>query len=571
VLLRAAVLAGILAACGGSHPSVAAGVVDPRPPVAESTLAKRVPISGDTTGHLPRAALRFLPVLDLPVPDGRDIVVAGTAVLDFDGDGDLDLLVPLLQQPTVLLRNDGGFQFVQSTDRLGIPDVVAYGAAVGDCDADGRTDVVLLGVDRLAVLRNLGDRFREMSDAVPPIDWRGGSALFFDAEGDGDLDLYVACYFADGGLPCPDHLLINDGSCRFTDETGARGPLGNGIGHAVGAIDLDDDGDTDLVIGNDRGFDAVPDQVLENDGTGHFKEAAAKFGLDQQAYSMSVAVADLDGDGRLDIYKGNICRSPLLLGRGPGRAYVDGGTELALPSGWIPAPAQSPVEIPAIDPGHRPNAGEGRFAYDFMQNRPEVDARCLTTWGTETADLDADGRLELLLVNGAVGQRFESALQPDQLFWRAPGETAFSEVGVSAGLADLGRGRTAVFADLDGDGRLDLVVGNSTFHEPHDGPGHVYRNITRTLGNSLFLELRGPGANRDGIGAVVEVTAGGRKQVAYRTFGASFLSGSAAPMHFGLGDATKADVVVRWPWGGGVDRVAGVAAGRATVTFGQGR
>jgi hypothetical protein len=229
--------------------------------------------------------------------------------------------------------------------------------------------------------------------------------------------------------------------------------------------------------------------------------------------------------------------------------------------------------LPAIDPRNPPSQGEGRFVLEYMQNRPDRTSRCLTTWAAETPDLDADGRLELFLVNGAVGHRYEADVMPDQLYWRPPGQRAFREVGASAGLSDTGRGRTAVFADMNGDGLLDAVLGNAQFGGPMDTPGAIFRNRSRDVGHSLQVTLRGPGANRNGVGAVVEVLAGGTRQVKLRTFGTSFLSSSAAPLHFGIGAATKVDrVTVHWPWGLGNDAVRDVPAdGTVQLEYGTGR
>jgi hypothetical protein len=523
-----------------------------------------------------QSPLRLVEKLELPLPGGSYNIAPGFALLDLDGDGDLDVFLPMEDDPSYVWRNDGDFVFTR-VDDVGIPtNILAVGSALGDCDGDGRIDLLITGKERTAVLHNVGGRFEEIVDAGVTTTFGPGGSVFFDADGDGDLDLFVPCYWDVDQCRGGHLVFLNDGTCHFRNDSGGRFPAIRRRAHAAAAFDFDDDGDPDILVASDLGGVMEPDLVLENDGTGHFTDAAARLGLQHKAFSMSTEVADIDGDGLLDVYMGNICRNPLALGQGPGQPYVEADERLGVSAAWFHDGSQAPLVVPVLDPDDPDTRAEYDFMRTYARDRPDDDhSFCLTSWSTEAADLDADGRRELLVVNGSVGQEMEGIRQPHNLFWRPPGEEKFVDVAADAGIQKRGFGRTGMFADLDGDGRLDLLIGNIRRGWNDDAPGAVYRNTTpaSAMGHHLFVDLRGPGPNVNGIGAVVELLAGGRHQIAYRTFSGSLATSSAAPLHFGLGTAETVDeIVVRWPWGGGVDRFRNVPAGSTvTLVHGSGR
>jgi hypothetical protein len=483
---------------------------------------------------------------------------AGGCVLDADGDGRMDVFLvqsgaltgpPDPAAASRLYRNAGDGTLVDVTAQAGlVGGGYGQGAACADYDGDGRTDIFVaqLGPDRL--WRNTGGgRFQDVTAAAGASDTAWSvSAAFFDADGDGDLDLYVANYVdfslerhrdcvdrrsgqsvychPDVYPPAPDSFFRNRGDGRFEeagDSVGFRDRTGKGLG--VVAADFDDDGRVDVFVAND----STPNFLFHNLGRGRFEERALVLGVafneeGRTQAGMGVDAGDVDGDGRLDIIVTNLSREA--------NSLFLGGVE--------------------------------QFTYGTRRAGLYEPSFKVLGFGVHMADVDNDGDLDLVVVNGDVLDNVESI--DDGLTWRQPGqvflndgtgrflELAPDRVGDLA-LPRVGRG--SMLLDYDDDGRQDLLVS-------YNGDrARLYHHEGRA-GRFLGLSLHAPAPNTAAIGARVTVESGGRRQIREVRAGSSYASSSDPRLHFGLGDAEAAErVTIRWP-DGHVQSLSGLATGR---------
>jgi hypothetical protein len=423
---------------------------------------------------------------------------------------------------------------------------------VADYDNDGWPDILVTSFGANLLYRNRGDgRFENVAAQVgiEAPGWNTGAA-FFDADGDGWLDLYVARYVdctleevlkARPSLPwrglelvalgpfglkgAPDRFFRNVKG-RFVDATEEAGmkDLALGFGFAVRAADFDDDGDADVYVAND----SDPNYLYRNDGSGHFKEVAVPsfcaFDANGAAQaSMGLAAGDADGDGILDLFVTNFSEDFSTLYKGAGGGFFDDVSR---------------------------ETGLGPLTYRPLK------------WGTAFADLDNDGDPDLVVANGHIYPQIDrhpqfigTFRQRNQLLENrsvrldaapgAPPEPLFrdasDEAGPGFGIERSHRG--VAVGDFDDDGRLDLLI------TALDAPPELLRN-EGPAGSWLRVVCQDPGGTAIPIGTKVSVTARGRTQTRDLASGDSYLSSHDPRLHFGLGTAEVVDeVLVRWPDG----------------------
>ncbi|MAG57982.1 MAG: RNA-binding protein [Planctomycetes bacterium] len=484
----------------------------------------------------------------------------GAAVLDFDGDGDLDLFIangdafPGTKVTTTrhcaLYRNDGGFKFTDVTQAAGLAfDGWAHGATAVDFDADGKPDLYVTCYGRKNLFfHNLGDgKFEDVSSQ-----WGGDdpgpstACAFFDADGDGDLDLYVGNYVhydpenpPNHGNPCVwKELLVScgprgttPGEDRFyentqgklVDQTKKFGFLAKPT-YTLGTVtgDFDNDGDVDLYVAND----SAANYLFENHGGGKFKQAAVRYGCDmntngQPQAGMGVDFGDVDNDGRFDLFVTNFSHDYNTLYRN--EATKSGRTSFR-------------------DNTYEMMLGDASFRY--------------LSWGTRIVDIDQDGWQDIIAVSGHVYPQVDGAnkdtsyAQHNQLFLnRGPGDNGRVKFEIisndTPGWDKKGVSRGLITWDLDDDGDQDLFIVEL------DQTPTLLRNDTPARGAWIGLRLKGAAKNRDAIGARVTITdSSGITRYRERTSGASFLSSCDPRLVCGLGSAKgKAKVEVRWPSG----------------------
>lgn len=503
-----------------------------------------------------------------------DSMGAGGALLDYDRDGDLDVYVVngfrdregRLETPegaNRLYRREAAGRFIDVTSATGAGDTgYGMGVAVGDIDNDGFPDLFVsnYGQDRLYHNDGAGT-FTDVTQqaGITSRAW-GASAGFFDFDNDGFLDLFVTQYLDYDPAVCgsdaagrpeyaspsvfrgvPDVLYRNNGDGTFRDvsaEAGFADKPGKGLG--VVFLDLNADGHLDVYVAND----GEPNFAWISDGAGRFRDEAMRLGLAVNGYGqpeagMGIACGDCDNDGELDLLVTHLVRETNTL--------------------------------------YRQGAG-GLFHDDTAASGLRTSSLNATGFGTAFLDVELDGDLDLLWVNGRVLRGRPVGPTPLSRHW-APyaehddlhlndGTGRFADGRTTCGdlcrAIDVGRGLAP--GDIDGDGDLDVLVVNGS------GNARLYRNELPHRGRWLVVRTLDPARNRDAIGAIVTVRAGERRWRRDIAPAGSYLSSSPPVAHFGLGPVDSVDAIgVTWP-GGGVEEFEGGAVDRVVALVkGEGR
>jgi Flp pilus assembly protein TadD len=503
---------------------------------------------------------------ELPPTQIIEVKGGGVALIDFDGDGDEDLFFPngaTLKSPQEgpgarLYENIGGMRF-----RRVEPDpplrAWAFGPAVGDFDGDGREDIAVACHGSVRMLLNAGNgRFIDASDRLPDTArdasaWNTSIAAA-DLDADGDLDLYITRYLridpsappgpslfkgvpvmsGPRGLdPQRDVLLRNTGGARFEDATEESGiaALAPAYGLNSAIADFTGDGKPDILVAND----SHPDMLLRNIGAMRFEDAGRRMGVatnmegTDQA-SMGIAVGDVNGD--------------------------------ALPDAHI--------TVFSSDTNTMHESREGRFFDDRTGSRGVgIPSRRLCGWASAFADLDHDGDEDLITVNGHVYPQATLALMDSE--WEQPilvlerradrFERVLSE-SLGPGLGAGHRDRSAVFADLDQDGDIDMVVAGL------NQPVRVIRNAHDAADDWIVIRLddaRSPG-NRAARGARIQLGSPSGTQARWLAGGGPFQSNRSVEAHFGTGASVGPwTATVTWPDGNSTTHPVG-RPGRHTLT-----
>lgn len=500
-----------------------------------------------------------------------------------------------------------GVHFEGPADQRDIRPTMGPGAAWGDVDGDGWQDLLLVqggGREGCApspsrIMRNREGRFVEHASLEPSA---GMGALFFDLEGDGDLDLFVANYGRD-------QLYENDGAGGFTEVGQERGLVGERWSAGVCAGDTDGDGDLELYVTSYLNYDPAlmppidelpglrredPVEMLPfafpgdrntfyDNQAGRLVDRTEELGLaDVQGRGMQAVFWDFDRDGDLDLYVANDVSFNVLL-QGDGAGHFE---DISFQTGMDDPRGGMGVALGDVD-GDRDDdlfltnwqleanalylnnfiasaarkVHVGTFQDGTVRSRLGPPGVGVTSWGAVLFDADNDGDLDLFIPNGYTSPDYESTGicvgQPNQFFLN-DGEGRFTDASQAAGpdvTCELAS-RAAAVCDYDRDGRLDLLVTNN------NGPYQLLHNELESSGHWLGLSLRGSGANPFAIGARVELEAGELSLSRTLSAGEGYLACHAAELHFGLGENEAVEVLtVHWPSGrtsthevGAVDR-----------------
>jgi enediyne biosynthesis protein E4 len=498
---------------------------------------------------------RITAVIQSGTPEKKWIMEAngaGVAVLDYDNDGRMDILIgnggsmdilaPIAKGELPPARNDGVFlyrnlgdgTFADVTRAAGLVNPFwGTGANAVDYDRDGFTDILLTNIGQDVLFRNQGNgTFRNVSrqaGLTSKVAWHTGSA-FGDYDGDGDLDLYIAgyvslralgigkpasvCKYLDLPVFCgpmklqgePDIFYRNNGNGTFSDWTSAVGLVETEprYGFTVVMGDFNQDGKSDIFVAND----SVPNYLYLNTGKGAFDEAGLVSGVAYNAdgkaqANMGAAIADVDNDGDLDILTTTFSEDyfPLFEQKSAG-LYEDVSARAGLIRSTAP----------------------------------------LLGWACGFVDMDNDGWRDLWLANGhvypTIGQAGRTTYEQSVVVVRNE-RGAFASNPQPVPIRTKASWRGGAAADFNNDGKMDLIV------TPVEGAPALLENRASSKYHWIGLDLRG-GAT----GAVIHVEACGKTWFDTVRNGGSYVSADDPRRHFGLGDCAKVErVTVRWPSG----------------------
>jgi hypothetical protein len=515
----------------------------------------------------------------------------GVAVGDYDGDGHDDIYFCNQLGRNALYRNKGDGTFEEVTDRagVGLGDRICVAATFADYLNEGRQSLYVTSTRGGNVLfRNMGDgTFKDVTkEAGLTHVGHSQTAVFFDYDGDGYLDLFVTnsakwtlndynreMHYYPGVVdlgalassPRETNILYhNNGNGTFTDVTEKAGLLGKGWGGDVAVFDYNGDGKPDLLVTNMFG----PSQLYRNNGDGTFTDVTKEV-LGRISFgAIGCKAFDFNNDGKLDLYLVDMHSDMWLLYNFDPRKLPPGDLKKKYPriSGkWFEEnPRVGEKRERELADGFKVRYDEVVFGNTFFKALPggrfeEMSDRAnLETWwpwGLATGDFDNDGFEDVFV---AAGMGYPYAYWPNSLLMNNGDET-FTDRAAQLGIepprggeylkGEIGgkpvarSSRCVAVADFDGDGRLDLIVNNF-----NDMPYYFRNHLPRK--NYVAFRLTGTKSNRDAIGAMVWLYTGKEVMVRQVHAAGGYLSQSSKTVHFGLGERQKIDrVEIRWPSG----------------------
>src|SRR5580658_739977 len=508
-------------------------------------------------------------------PNNKQFIVettgTGVAIFDYDNDGLPDILFVNGDRfqnngaaPTpVLYHNLGGLKFEDVTKKAGLTHKGwGQGVCAGDIDNDGNVDLFITGWGQNVLYHNRGNgTFQDETEArglsSAQTRWSTGCA-FVDFNRDGALDLVVAHYieFDPAKTPHPGEK----SQCEWKGLPVICGP---------------------------RGLPGETISLYQNDGHGHFTDVSDRMHIttSKDYYCFTPLVADFDNDGWPDIYIACDSTASLYfhnlkgerfeeIGVSAGVAYNEEGREQA---GMGVAAADFShdgrfdifkTNFTDDTPSLYHNQGDDNFADETIESGLAVNTRYLG-WGTAAVDIDNDGWRDLILANGHVypevdtGHNGEKFKQSRLLYWNR-GDGQFFDLSAQAGsgIADAHSSRGLAVGDLNNDGDEEIVIVNMG-----ESPS-LLKNFAPPIGHSILIRLL-TATNRDAIGARVTLTANGQTQIDEVRSGGSYISQNDFRLHFGLGNANSANLLIRW-LDGKTESFTGVAA-EQIVTIEEGK
>ena len=490
---------------------------------------------------------------------GYTALGASATVADFDGDGYEDVFVTdsKLGGKNHLYRNNHDFTFTDVAEQAGVANGNDENNATADSlwfdfNNDGRPDLLIVRFGHNQLFENLGNgKFKDVSKRAGIDGYKNAiTAIAFDYDHDGYLDLFVGSYFQPTNIFKPDTprffpesfetanngggvtVYHNNHNGTFTDVTEKVGLKTSGWTLDIGHGDADNDGFDDVYVACDFGTD----RFFHNNGNGTFSDITEKaIGFDTKK-GMNVDWGDFDNDGLLDIYVTNITDDYMREGNflwhnngnltftdvsretgtsetgwGWGAKFFDydndGWLDLYVTNGWV-------------------SAGKDSYVPDIFQMivKPGIDFADARNWPP-------------------MGNKSLSGYERKRLFHNEKGQV-FKDEAKRHGVDSIRDGRGIAIADFDNDGRLDMFVANA------NGEPYLYRNTMPLARHWVDFVLQGTKSNRTAVGAQVRITAGGSTRLQFISGGNSFAGQSSSRVHFGLGDVAKIDQIeVRWPAG----------------------
>ena len=550
---------------GANHLEGQVGSAPPSKPAARQTAGKTsIPALVDITAS---TKINFE---HLSSPDQRYIVESmsgGVALLDYDGDGWLDIY--FTNSPSVsmalegkkarsaLYHNNHDGTFTDVTDKAGVGyPCWAMGVAVGDYNNDGHPDLIVSCFGGVVLYRNNGDgTFTDVTKATgldKDIGWATG-VTFGDYDGDGNSDLFVSHYvdFDMHDLP----LFGSRKTCQYHDIAVQCGP---------------------------RGLKGYPDTLFHNNGDGTFTEVAKQAGVDdaKRYFGLTAVWSDFDNDGKLDLFVANDGEPNYLyhnegngqfkeVGFDAGVAVSEDGTEQAnmgVALGDYPNSGRMSISVTHFSDEYATlYRNDGALTFSDVSHAAGIalPTVAFVGWGNAFLDLDNSGWLDLILANGHVypqvdNAKLGTAYREPKLVFQNQRDGTFrnitAQTGSAVSIPQVSRGLAV--GDLFNRGSLNIVVENLT------GTPMILQAKSNPAHHWVSFDLEGNPANRLALNARVRITTGESQQLGEVRSGGSYLSQSDLRLHFGLGSAQRIDKVeVTWP-NGSTQTFAGVVADR---------